>query len=193
MSAGRFRRTAGSSVAVVSASLAGCCFSAPPPASTPAAAVSVVPAPASSVVPITLAPGFAPQPTTELGNAFGGAVDALNLDRACRGLVLTQPQHALAITAPIPALTVAVNTRGPSGAVFDATLVIRAPDGTYLCDDDTEGRDPRVRAAFAPGRYDIYVGSYGSASIPANADYVLGVSESELLPSALPEPPEAAR
>lgn len=160
---------------------------------TPTPTPTTLPTVAPASPPLSLAPGFAPQPMTQAGNAFGGTVNALNLSPACRGYVPTQPQHVLDVTAPIPALTVAINTRGTAGSVFDATLVIRAPDGTYLCDDDSEGRDPHVRGAFASGRYDVYVGAYSGSSIPADSEYVLGVSETDVLPSALPEPPDAPR
>jgi hypothetical protein len=69
----------------------------------------------------------------------------------------------------------------------DITLAIRKPDGTFLCNDDSEGLNPMVEGAFAAGSYDVYVGSYATEG--QFAAYRLGVSANQAtVPSALPTP-----
>ena len=49
-------------------------------------------------------------------------------------------------------------------APFDATLLVGRPDGTWACDDDTEGFQPVVEVAGAPaGRYAVWLGSFALA------------------------------
>jgi hypothetical protein len=145
--------------------MAGCCFGG---GAAPAA-------------PINIAPGFAPQPTTASGSA-GGITDATTLNSECRGNIPIVAQHSLNVTAQVPALTVMVNC--PAG---DTTLVIRRPDGTYLCNDDTEGYNPVVSGAFSPGTYEVFVGSYSHDS--TGLSYTIGFTEAAgAMPSSLPAP-----
>ena len=47
-------------------------------------------------------------------------------------------------------------------AGFDATLAVHRPDGTWACDDDTEGVLPVVDLPNAPaGRYAVWLGAFG--------------------------------
>ncbi|GAB4211638.1 MAG: hypothetical protein OHK0013_33550 [Sandaracinaceae bacterium] len=144
----------------------GCCFGG---SSAPAAA------------PINIAPGFQPQPTTATGSA-GGITDATTLNSECRGNIPLTPQHTLNVTAQIPNLTIMVNC--PLG---DTTLVVRTPTGQYLCNDDTDGLNPVVSGAFAPGTYEVFVGSYTHDSTGLN--YRIGFTEQAgAMPSSLPAP-----
>jgi hypothetical protein len=145
--------------------MAGCCFGG-----------GAAPAP-----PINIAPGFAPQPTTGSGTA-GGITDANTLNSECRGNIPLVAQHSLNVTAQVPNLTVMVNC--PGG---DTTLVVRRPDGTYLCNDDTDGLNPVVSGAFSPGTYEVFVGSYSHDSTGMN--YTIGFTEAAgAMPSTLPAP-----
>ncbi len=57
-------------------------------------------------------------------------------------------------------------------ATFDATLAVARPDGSWACDDDTEGVLPVVELSGAPaGRYAVWLGSF--APDPMDADAVL--------------------
>ena len=57
----------------------------------------------------------------------------------------------------------------------DTTLVIRTPDGRFLCNDDTYGLNPSVEQPSWPlGRYMVWVGSYREGD---HASYQLHVSE----------------
>jgi len=129
-----------------------------------------------------LAPGFSPQPTTQTDTLSGGFVNALDFDSHCRGVLRPVPQHVIEVTAAIAALSIVVNA-----ANSDPTLVIRTPDGRYLCNDDYEGLDSRVRAPFGPGRYEVFVGAYDTGG-RSSYDYRLGVSEADIHPSEIPEP-----
>ncbi len=45
----------------------------------------------------------------------------------------------------------------------DTTLVVRAPDGSFLCDDDMSGSEninPSLRLTPADGKYRVWVGSF---------------------------------
>jgi hypothetical protein len=44
-------------------------------------------------------------------------------------------------------------------ASADTTLVINAPDGSWICADDVNGVNPAV-SINAAGQYDVFVGSY---------------------------------
>ena len=126
------------------------------------------PVAAPPAMPISLAPGFLPDPRTASGRA-GGPIEASTLSPDCRGFIGTAPNHILLATAPF------ANLRVLASAVSDTTLVIRRPDGTLACNDDSDGFNPVVQGAFPPGTYSIYVGTYSAAS--AGAPYNLGITE----------------
>lgn len=172
----------------------------PPPPPATNAPVSAIPQPVGVAVPqpigvglpqpvglpntagsnfgtISLAPGFVPDPHTARGTS-GGAIDASILNATCRGWISQQPDHLFVAQGQFANLRFLVN-----GAGQDTTLVVQRADGTYVCNDDTEGRDPVVAGGFPPGIYKIWVGSYSRGqSIP----YTLGVSElTSAMPSAL--------
>jgi hypothetical protein len=49
----------------------------------------------------------------------------------------------------------------------DLTLVVRLPDGSWACNDDTQGFNPAVSVQPAQsGAYDIWVGTYSQGSTP---------------------------
>ena len=72
-------------------------------------------------------------------------------------------------------------TNAPNGGTNDITLVVQRPDGTYLCNDDSDGLNPMVEGPFAAGAYQIFVGAYSAEA--AGASYRLGISE---LPTTTP-------
>ncbi len=123
---------------------------------------------ASNFGSITLGPGFDPDPHLARGTS-GGSVAASSLSNECRGYVSSQPDHILVTTGDFAELRILVNAVGG-----DTTLVIRRPDGSYLCDDDSEGINPVVAAPFPAGEYAVFVGSYTAR---VNARYNLGISQ----------------
>jgi hypothetical protein len=115
----------------------------------------------------TLSPGFIPDPMQVSGTARG-AVDASTLAPTCSGFVGAAPDLALVLRGNEPWLRVYVSSP------LDTTLVVRRPDGSFLCDDDTYGRHPSVEGAFPPGRYLVWVGTYHAGQ---TATYTLSVTE----------------
>ena len=119
---------------------------------------------------ITLAPGFTPDPHMAAG-VSGGNTDASSLNPQCRGYVSSRPDHIFVATGQFNLIRFIIN----AGA-NDTTLVIRKPDGTYLCDDDGAGAgtNPAVQAMLAAGTYQVYIGSYMQGQ---NYPYNLAVTE----------------
>jgi hypothetical protein len=169
------------------AGLGGCCFSLPtappPPVQQPVPVPVPVPTPVQPVMQpiapgtqIALAPGFRPDPTLMQGMA-GGPVNAEALNAECRGYIASAPNHVLEVTAPFAVLRIAAKSD------TDITLVVQKSDGTFACEDDSEGLNPAVTTALPAGSHRVWVGTYTSGS---GAPYSLGISESPtLMPSAL--------
>src|SRR5690606_32700681 len=102
--------------------------------------------------------GFTPDPH-EVNMTAGGTLDADQLGGNCVGRIATAPDYRLYYTPGTYPLYIGVN----SGA--DTTLAINTPSGSWVCDDDggSIGTNPLVTFSKPlSGRYDIYVGTYGS-------------------------------
>lgn len=91
----------------------------------------------------------------------GGNTEASTLHAACtRGFINTEPSHLVTIErAGLP-----LQFRVTSAS--DTTLMIRAPNGQVLCDDDSGGGfNPMVQfPATLPGAYTVWVGTYRPGS-----------------------------
>jgi hypothetical protein len=125
---------------------------------------------------VQLNAGFVPDPHTASGTS-GGSIDAATWQAGCNGFVTTQPDHLFV------AATAFANLRVMAHSTGDITLVVQKPDGTYLCNDDTDGTDPLVEGAFPAGTYKVWIGSYQAGT---NSPYTLGFSElTSVMPSAL--------
>ena len=117
---------------------------------------------------LQLQSGFMPDPMTRRGTS-GGQVNANNLGGQCRGWVARTPDHFMNLQSNFGFMRVYASSNS------DTTMVIRTPDGRFLCDDDSYGRNPAVeQASWIPGRYMVWVGSYRQGD---NAAYALGVTE----------------
>jgi hypothetical protein len=152
--------------------VAGCCFGGtpnvpPPPVTSPVGGGAVTtPPPVACGAPITLAPGFAPDPTLTVGNA-GGPVQASTMGAACRGTIASAPNVSLTTTGAMPNLRIVVSS--PQ----DTTLVVRLADGRVLCDDDGGGYpNPMVSGSFPAGTHQVYVGTYNPGA--TGAGFTLG-------------------
>lgn len=153
----------------------GCCFGGTsgtptPPAVGATPAVGAVPgaAPAVAGGTVTLAPGFLPDPQTSTGVA-GGPVAANTMSPECRGHIPAQPSLVLNATGAF------ANLRILASSSADTTLVVQRADGTFLCNDDSDGLNPVVQGAFGPGQHRIWVGTWSAAG--AGASYTLGITE----------------
>lgn len=119
---------------------------------------------------LNLTAGFLPDPQV-VQLQSGGSLNAQNLSSSCRGFISNAPDVRLNYTAGQYPLILSV----ASGT--DTTLVVNGPDGSWYCDDDggVNGLNPGIRFNNPQGgRYEIWVGTYGSASL-ANAQ--LHISE----------------
>jgi hypothetical protein len=118
----------------------------------------------------TLSAGFAPDPYTVQITA-GGNIDAgSSLGGACRGMIANAPDYRLQYNAGSLPLYIGARSNA------DTTIVVNAPDGSWYCNDDTNGLNPMVSWGNPPsGQYDIWIGTYGSGSSMASA--TLTISE----------------
>jgi len=118
--------------------------------------------------PIVLTPGFMPDPRVARGVA-GGPVPAQSMNPGCLGHVGQAPSHILQLGAPFSRLRILVSSHQ------DTTLVVRGPDGSFRCVDDSNGElNPILDGPFPPGVYSIWVGHYAQGG---TAPYVIGFSE----------------
>lgn len=119
---------------------------------------------------VSLRAGFSPDPHNTTLNA-GGGYDASRASENCFGYIDTRPSFSLRYRAGELPLFI--------GAVSDAdtTIAVRAPDGSWHCDDDSAGNLNPVVSFETPrsGRYQIWVGRFGVQNETASA--VLHVSE----------------
>jgi len=109
---------------------------------------------------ISLSAGFTPDPY-RVRLATGGSIDASQSRGAgCTGFIAEAPDMALFYNAAASPLIVSVN------AAIDTTLIIKAPDGAWHCDDDSgEGLNPSIRFTDPQsGLYDIWIGTYADAT-----------------------------
>jgi hypothetical protein len=102
----------------------------------------------------------------EIALMAGGADMAADFDMFCTGYIDAQsPDVTLEIAPDTGGLDLRVRSDG------DTTLVVRQPDGSLLCDDDSFGVDPALRLeSDQPGIYAIWVGTYGADVIDAQLD-----------------------
>lgn len=90
---------------------------------------------------------------------LAGGVPAGDLSPRCAGRIdPAQPDARLVLDAPADGLTIRLR------AAVDTTLVVVAPDGAILCDDDTHGLDPEISVdAPAAGAWAVWAGVFGGA------------------------------
>ena len=126
---------------------------------------------------LSLAPGFAPSPIT-FDVVSGGdiAIKPLALGDNCLGHAAANPDFVVDLAAGFERLTFLI------AAAEDTTLIINLPNGSWSCNDDTNGLNPAlVFYKPAPGRYQVWIGSYAAETFD---DAVLYLAESG--PEALP-------
>jgi hypothetical protein len=110
---------------------------------------------------LTINSGFLPDPQTVRVQS-GGNIDASSISSSCRGYISNAPDVRLVYTPGRYPLIISVDSQA------DTTLIVNAPDGRWYCDDDSgqRGLNPMVRFNNPrQGRYEIWIGTYGSSSI----------------------------
>ncbi len=109
-----------------------------------------------------LTSGFSPDPVV-VNLESGGPIDASSLGAGCGGFIANAPDYRVNYTAgSFPRLIFSVSSSA------DTTLVINGPDGRWYCDDDSgvNGLNPAVTFSRpASGQYDVWVGTYGGATL----------------------------
>jgi len=132
---------------------------------------------------VSLRAGFTPDPHNSTVSA-GGNYDASQIGETCRGYVDTRASFTLRYRAGELPLYI--------GAISDAdtTIAVRAPDGSWHCDDDSAGNLNPVVSFETPrnGRYQIWVGRFGVQDEQASA--IVHISEVAGPPSPEPTPGE---
>ena len=126
---------------------------------------------------LTFVPGFTPAPFA-LDVVSGGdiAVKPLALADNCLGYAAADPDVVVELAPGFERVTFLV------ASAADTTLIINLPNGSWSCNDDTNGLNPAlVYYQAAPGAYQIWIGSYASDSYDQAALYV-----AETGPEALP-------
>lgn len=124
-----------------------------------------------------LAPGFAPSPFT-IDVVSGGdvAVKPLALGDNCLGYAAADPDVVLELAPGFKRLTFLI------ASAEDTTLIVNLPNGSWSCNDDTNGLNPAlVYHNAAPGSYQVWIGSYAADAFD---DAVLYLAEAG--PEALP-------
>ena len=116
--------------------------------------------------PIELPAGYTG--TKNLTGRFGGSTDASAWGPGCRGFVSTNPDHQIQNAGELPYVRFIVN-----GGPMDTTLAVQLPDGTYRCNDDSDGINPMVEGPLPAGLIKVWVGGYSSGT---QGNYRLGIS-----------------
>ncbi len=110
---------------------------------------------------LNLTAGFPDDPRV-VNLQSGGNINAQSINSGCTGYIADAPDVRLVYSAGSLPLIISV------AAAADTTLVVNGPDGTWYCDDDSgnEGMNPMIRfSSPQSGRYEIWVGTYGGASL----------------------------
>lgn len=123
---------------------------------------------------VELTAGFTPDPhVVEL--AAGGTIAVQNTYPDCRGYVTAAPDFDVVYTAGDWPLYIRAFSQA------DTTLIVRAPDGNYYCDDDTFGFNPQVYFPTPqPGLYDIWVGTYAEGDAQPAQLHISELDHSEV-------------
>lgn len=185
---------------LASIALVGCCFDALAPIATPPAPPPVAVATGGPHMPggpgsamfgrITLAPGFLPDPIIAAGIA-GGPTMLSSFGSNCLGHAGPMPGHHLTIEGDT-VLRLRIMAYVPGGQ--DLTIAVRRPEGTLICNDDSDGLSPMIEDTFGPGEYDVWVGTYGAgvAGVPYDLGVTTNLSVTPTVlhsPTSIPSPP----
>ncbi len=106
---------------------------------------------------VNLQGGFLPDPHN-VSVVAGGGISAGSISGECRGMIADAPDVRLNFNGS----RISIGARSGS----DTTIVVNGPDGSWFCNDDFDGLDPRVTIS-GSGQYDVWVGTYGGGTAQA--------------------------
>lgn len=132
------------------------------------------------------APGFQPGPLT-IDVVSGGdiAVKPLALGDNCLGYAAADPDVVVDLAAGFERVTFLI------ASAEDTTLIINLPNGSWSCNDDANGLNPAlVYYKAAPGRYQVWIGSYAAETFD-DAVFYLAETGPEALPTTATGPDPA--
>lgn len=115
----------------------------------------------------SIATGFTPDPLRTSGVTVG-ARPLSSIAAGCRGYVGDAPDRIVSLQTRFGFLRFFVTSAS------DVTLAIRGPDGRFRCAGRPLDGAPREEGRFAPGRYEVWI---GSLSPGAQVAYELNVTE----------------
>lgn len=116
----------------------------------------------------SLAPGFTPVPA-RYDALSGGDIDvkSLRLGDNCLGYAASDPDFLIELTGDFNRITFLVASEE------DSTLIINLPNGSWACNDDTNGLNPALVFHNAPpGSYRIWIGSYAPEAYDESMLYI---------------------
>lgn len=116
---------------------------------------------------VTIARGFTPDPLRIEGTT-AGAAPLSGRAPGCRGYVGERPDQVVELGSRFGFLRFFVTSRE------NVTLAVRAPDGAWRCSGRPLLGAPREEGDFAPGRYEVWI---GSANPNTQVAYELNVTE----------------
>lgn len=111
---------------------------------------------------LNLSAGF-PNDPRNVDVQAGGTLDATRVPAGdCHGFIAGPPDLRVNYQAGSLPLTFSANSDA------DTTLVINGPDGSWSCNDDSNGLNPRIRYDHpASGQYDVWVGTMDNGTLHA--------------------------
>jgi hypothetical protein len=122
---------------------------------------------------VGLISGYNPDPHL-VGITSGGAVDVGYLGTPCWGFAASNPDYRVNFTASSSLMLLRFYWVALFGG--DATMIVKAPDGSYSCDDDSWGTNNPTIDFVNPvsGIYDVWIGSFSEGE---SAPGTLAVTE----------------
>lgn len=133
------------------------------------ALAAAAPASAQTFGSVNLRAGFTPDPYRTTITS-GGNIQASSYFSNCTGWVADNVDYGITYQAGSFDLTISANSNA------DTTLLVRAPNGQFYCDDDSgAGLNPALTIRNPPsGTYSVWVGSYRQGEF---AQATLSISE----------------